>query len=662
MPSILEEIALLPDNRGVEVLRRLDFVAFGGGIPKASIGAKLEAAGVKLINHYGATETGPLTLFFVPHENHNWRHIRLREDTLGPLEVKLDLTYQADESGQVYRLSMRPFGWEQRFELQDLLMSPTGAPEGEFSIAGRTDDLICLATGEKVRPTILESLLRQHDGVKDATAFGDNQFELGVIVESNETLKPDQIEAFKSSIWPIIEQAGHEMDDHAKISSPAAILIFPPGALPRSDKGTILRREVGKKFAKEIADVYQCIESNVNAPSLDLLSPASSIRSLIRDNIEWRVPLGDWSDDDDFFELGMDSLQATKLRRLIMASVRATTPSAGGGLTVNEIAEDFVYRNSSVNKLAGALTTTPSMGNGLDESAILEQLADKYSGRDRVRQEKATVVIAGASGSLGSFLLSKLLDDDSVGRVVCLNRHSREDAVEKQKRALKSRGILVNDGNWSKIEVHATYTSAPNLGLNESQYDDIAAAVTHIMHISWPMSFKMALPSFDASFRTLQNLIQLTSRAHYLNPWKRPRLLFISSISTVGNYPSVQGGRSVPEVCVQDQNWALGLGYAKAKLICEKIVQRAVADHPEIEAGLVRIGQIAGASTGYWNTDEHFVALVTSSQTIGRFPDLPGVSIEQFLIIRCIFAPQNTGLIVDRRSLGYLWTRLPVPW
>lgn len=52
VPSILEEIALLPQDEGIHALRQLDFVAFEGGLPKESIGGKLAAAGVRLLNHY----------------------------------------------------------------------------------------------------------------------------------------------------------------------------------------------------------------------------------------------------------------------------------------------------------------------------------------------------------------------------------------------------------------------------------------------------------------------------------------------------------------------------------------------------------------------------------------------------------------------------------
>lgn len=624
VPSIVEEIAFLPGDRGVQILQNLDFVAFGGGMPKDSVGKKLRVAGVRLINHYGATETGPLSPFFVPAESYDWHYIKLRPDTFAPLEIRLDLV---DAHKFTFKMSMRPFGWTERFELQDVLVRKPGSHEEdmEFSIQGRNDDLICLATGEKVRPTILESLLQQHHGVKAATAFGDGRFELGVIVETIEHLETSRIEAFKASIWPVIEEAGHAMDAHARISSKAAVLVFPPGLLPRSDKGTIIRLEVAKTFSNEIDQVYRELESNVTAPPLDQLSPETTIRSLIEDNIKLGSNSDSWTDEDDLFELGMDSLQAVKLRRLLIASLKATAADLNDVLKPDEILGDFVYRHASVAKLAEAMTSNHTVVNDASDPRWLEELVDRYSARDGVRLRKATVAITGATGSLGSHFLGVLLHDPSVGRVICLNRRTGENAVARQRKALISKGIAVSNELFAKVEVLEISPATAHLGLSATQYESLAREVTHIVHIAWPMNFKMKLPSFNAAFRTLQNLIRLACDAHSQAPRRRPRFLFVSSISTVGNYPTMKAERIVPEVAVDDHSWTLDLGYAKAKLVCEKIIQRAAEDHPEIETGLVRFGQIAGSSTGYWNSDEHFAALVASSVTVGKFPDLRGV-------------------------------------
>lgn len=677
VPSIIEELALLPDDAGIKALEALDFVAFGGGIPKSSIGDKLHAAGVRLINHYGATETGPMTAFYVPEKNANWRNFKLRTDILEPLELRLArVDNEANELGETYRLSMRPMGWEDRFELQDLLFHAFGTPGDEFTIAGRTDDLICLATGEKVRPTIIESLLKQQDGVKIATVFGDGRSELIVLVESNETLlEQEEIDSFRSSLWPVVELACRKMDAHARISSPASILVLAPGTLPRSDKGTVLRREVAGQLAEQIEKVYVRVENaslTDLAVSLDLEphSISTTVRALVQNIVLWEQ---EWNNEEDLFVLGMDSLQAARLRRVIAASVKAKAEAVVGHEKVEseqkpvpEITTEFVYRNPSVCQIAEALLGTTAPTHLKVDENMIDWLVDKHSKYSKEKDtantknqrediHKHTVVITGATGSLGSFLVRRFVDDAGVGRVICLNRRKiktaakkgeveKTDPMQRQKLALESRGfasISADDQNWcSKVEVYETDTSAPHLGLTPEMYECLASRVTHVLHAAWPMSFKMALESFDRAFKTLQNLIQLTVKAaaHGLGQGKRltkPRLLFVSSISTVGNYNLQKLGNNhtidrhnskpsmVPEL-VADSSWVLDIGYAKAKLVCEKMIARAAENHCEIETGFVRVGQMSGARSGYWNPEEHFVALVASSQVLGKFPRLSG--------------------------------------
>ena len=630
VPSILEEITLLPNQRGINALQKLDFVAFGGGLPKETIAQSLFSLGVKLINHYGATETGPLTPFFKPPPGHDWHFFRLRSDIIKPLKVQLDPLKESDQQRSGFRLSMQPFGWDQRYELQDMLISNPDDSENSFTATGRTDDLICLATGEKVRPTILEDLLQQNEGVKAATAFGSNQFELGVIVETIAPIEPSKHDAFKAMIWPAVEEAGHRMDAHGRISSQASIIIVNPMTLPRSDKGTILRNEVNVALEKEIRDVYEKLDGNLIAPPINCTSPVSSIMSLIENHLPLRLVNNEWSKTKDLFELGMDSLQATKLRRLLAASLQATqnVDTSHDPLRLpNTIPQDFVYRHPSAVKMAEALMNGISQANEVSDTAIFAQILRESCGSPSEAQYPSTVLMTGATGSLGSYLLCKLSETPGVHRIICLNRPSEENAHSRQSNALRDRGIELPKNAWTKLQILQTNTNDPRLGLDEDQYERLISAVTHVIHVGWPMNFKLTLPSFSHAFQTLQNLIQLGVQIHTKRPWHRPRLLFTSSISTVGNYPMLVSERIIPEEKMDDRRCALALGYAQAKLICEKMIERAAANHPQVEMGFVRVGQIAGALSGYWNGNEHVAAMISTSKLLGALPQLKGVSI-----------------------------------
>ena len=84
VPSILEDLLYLPQSEGVNALRTLDFVAVGGGPIKSTVGAALIEAGVKLLNHMGATEIGAIAPIFLPSPDYHWRYLLLPKDRFGP--------------------------------------------------------------------------------------------------------------------------------------------------------------------------------------------------------------------------------------------------------------------------------------------------------------------------------------------------------------------------------------------------------------------------------------------------------------------------------------------------------------------------------------------------------------------------------------------------
>ena len=666
VPSILEEIALIPDGKGISALMPLDFVAFGGGLLKPIVGEKLAAAGVKLLNHYGTTETGPLTPIFVPKMDYDWRYFRLRTD----MNLKLEPLPLLDNQVERYTLIARPFGWEKPFEIQDQLISNPCNPMIDFNAVGRSDDLIVLASGEKVLPHILETLLSEIEFIMTAVAFGEGRFELGVMVQPSSPLSPDQFDDFKSSIWPVVVEAGDRMDAHARVSSKEALIVVPPSTVfPRSDKGAIMRKEVYKLFEADIAKVYLDLENGVFESLRHPLSMSSleqDLRCLIQMRLNWKVTAEDWDSDDDLFELGMDSLQAIQLRRFLLSSM----PRSAHSPPVAEcIGRDFVYHNPSVNRMVNAIRSFQDLHElRSTEHSSVREFVERYSlGSSDLcaaSPDGAVVLLTGSTGSLGTFLLAHLASLPGVTRIFCLNRPksdiaSQFDPYVRQLNSAKSKRVSISEEAWSKIEIFQSDTALPFLGLEESQYARVREQVTHILHSAWPMDFKRRLPSFKRQFQTLKNLLSLARDAHVIHPLVRPRFFFISSIAAIGQYPLFQGERIVPEIPVSDERWTNSIGYAEAKLVCENILHRAALDHAEqIEVTYIRLGQMSGSSkSGVWNTDEHLAAMIKSSQLIGQFPKLEGVSFDEFLLKICIetirrcYADLDADIVLDTSRL-----------
>lgn len=626
VPSILEEISVLPEGQGVQMLASLQFVAFGGGLLKPSVGEKLAAGDVKVLNHYGSTESGPIAPFFVPRAGYDWHYFRLRKD----MNMRLERGPVLEDGVQSYTLITHPFGWATTFIFQDQLIGNPRNPTSDFSAIGRNDDLIVLANGEKVTPRILETMLFESQIVKAAIAFGDGQFELGVIIQPSMSLAVEDYHDFKSSCWPVILRAGELMDAHARISSTEAIIVAPSGMiLPRSDKGSIMRKEVYKMFEAEIAAVYQALDNTIvdaYAIHLDMDNLEDDLKAMIQTRLTWRAKAEQWTIDDDLFELGMDSLQAVQLRRFIISSI-PNLPAAA--LKAERVPRDFLYQNPTVTQLAKALKASAQLSS--DDSSIdhlVEQFSIKADKPGTGPEVRAVVLMTGGTGSLGSCLLAHLASLPTVARVICLNRPNQiSDAYVRQLGALKSNRITVDPEAWSKIEIFQTNTALPLLGLKESEYTHIQEIVTHIIHSAWPMDFKRKLLSFKAQFQVLQNLLDLARDAHSIHPLIRPKFLFVSSIAVVGQYPQIKKEVIVPEVSMEEERCTNDIGYAKAKLVCEKILEKAARDHAgKFEVVYVRVGQMSGSEKNWsWNTDEHITALFKSSQAIGYLPRLEGV-------------------------------------
>lgn len=53
VPSILEETVSLPDDEGLQALKKLDIIPAGGAPMKESVGDYLRERGVKYLNHWG---------------------------------------------------------------------------------------------------------------------------------------------------------------------------------------------------------------------------------------------------------------------------------------------------------------------------------------------------------------------------------------------------------------------------------------------------------------------------------------------------------------------------------------------------------------------------------------------------------------------------------
>ncbi|KAF5348495.1 hypothetical protein D9756_009661 [Leucocoprinus leucothites] len=626
VPSILEDIIRLPGNAGLEALRELEVVAIGGAAMKENVGAELVANGVNLLNHWGATEIGAIAPIERVPRGYDWHYLMPRTD--------IGLRFVPMEDGSnTYRLIGRAPGWDNDFVVQDLLEAhPQNAKH--VKILGRADDLIVLATGEKVRPTTMEQTVSEHPDVKDVLAFGEGQASLGLVVELKasstwDVTNSEAVETLRASLDPFLAKGNSFMDHHGKITR--EMLIFTrqdsDRRLLRSDKGSFVRKANWAQFDKDIKEAYERADM-LNATPLPLPSSVNTAAAGSDDTV-------------DFFEIGMDSLQATRLRRAILNGLKVTQ---GLPTPVTELDSDFIFENSSTEKLFNAVKKVMEGGYDADGETkevkrvrAMEEMVEKYreelasyadiAAEARAKRkalssadydDRKVVLLTGSTGSLGCFLLARIASDPSVKKLYCLNRATPGvDVTERQQSLMKKRGAEMDEECWEKVEVLESEPSKLDLGLGEAKYNESTSIATSLpsSHTSRPSPTSSVSPSKAPPPSLL-----------------RPptRVLFASSIAVVGRFPILnpEGPLEVPEEPLDAVNTA-EFGYPEAKWVCERVGMAADElygqDDALVKASSVRIGQMTGPEgSGAWNESEHFPLLVHSSAALKVVPALSG--------------------------------------
>jgi thioester reductase-like protein len=204
------------------------------------------------------------------------------------------------------------------------------------------------------------------------------------------------------------------------------------------------------------------------------------------------------------------------------------------------------------------------------------------------------------TGSLGAHVLSTLLQMPSIEKVYCLNRGS-----EPQRRtieSLQSRGLPCAT---ARVESLSAVLTRPDLGLDP----ELLGGVNLVIHNAWSVNFNMGVSSFENQLQGTRNLLDFAFKA-------RARFFLVSSVSA-----AVRSGNVVPESHLRKLSDAQEMGYARSKLVAERLCLHA--EQAGLDARVLRVGQIVGdTQVGQWNATEAIPLMIRSAVTIGALPTL----------------------------------------
>ncbi|KAF7798676.1 hypothetical protein EIP86_009900 [Pleurotus ostreatoroseus] len=424
-------------------------------------------------------------------------------------------------------------------------------------------------------------------GVTIFVMYGNTECGINNIILPKEVDKDWEYFAFPANVKPHFKLYG---DGSAELVLMMILVASPSKPFTYTAKNTPRRQAIINEYEKEIETLYTSAERTIQyhtpLPSTqDFEHILPYVRKVVHGVLGQTI-----GDTDDVFQHGCDSLQATWIRNTLLQAMR-------GVVDARALSSNFVHQHPSIHSLATFASATLNSGyspvprDQLVEG--MERMVAKYMtdiptpkpsdsvAFDSEAQTADTVVVTGTTGGLGTALLVELVSSPGIGCIYALNRGTSNTMMDRQRSSLEKQ---------------------------------IRANTTHYILNAWPLNFNHVLPSFEPNIRSVRFFIDLalTSPRRTL-----PRVVFCSSVGVLRNLDCSISAREepiTPEV-------AAGSGYTESKWVIEKLLQE-VATRTPLRPVSIRIGQLCGSKSGYWNEAEWFPSLVKSSVFLKSFPEM----------------------------------------
>jgi natural product biosynthesis luciferase-like monooxygenase protein/thioester reductase-like protein len=229
------------------------------------------------------------------------------------------------------------------------------------------------------------------------------------------------------------------------------------------------------------------------------------------------------------------------------------------------------------------------------------------------RPSPRAVLLTGATGFLGTFLLRRLLEA-SAATVYCLVRAPDRGGAERRLRAALDRLGLWDTSAAERVVAVPGNLSRPSLGLSATDFGALSETVDTIYH-------NAAAVSFVASYGAIRP-INVVGTAEVLRFAARGRVKALHYVSTASVFDSARyAGRVIGELDQPDDARDFAIGYAQSKWVAERLA--IAASTRGLPVSVYRPAWISGHSqTGACNTEDFLSRLVASCVRLERAPRL----------------------------------------
>jgi len=482
--------------------------------------------------------------------------------------------------------------------------------DGSFEICGRCDSMVKIR-GYSIEIQAVEASLLELSIVNNCVVVvngeeGEDKFLVAYIVPEGGTTKKEVRAALKKrlpfymipsyfvflSVIPIVAATG-KLDKKA---------------LPSVDKNTET--------------------DNEGAPSTDMEKELAGLWADV-------LRLKNVDVTESFFDLGGHSLLATKLLSKIHEKF-------GIQLAVKDL---FIH--STVFCLAKLLEVKLGDGSSDEEGSLSSSTVDFMDEVDKHdlqltsldiqlrafwrsmqygdRWNKARVLITGATGFLGSFILRDLLEKTKT-HIFCLVRETPEiKGMDRIKEALVKFGIIPKNSRhatdeqasvleklYSRVTPVAGDVGLINMGVSEEDYMYLSTEVDFIIHAA-----------------AYVNLIYPYQALHGPNVLGTQNVILFACTSKIKPLHYVSTDAVFPhglKECSEDDDMTLHAnsledGYSQSKWVAEQLVLRAMGKG--LPAAIYRPGNLSGDSDhAYWNPQDFNLLMLKGCLRSGYAPDM----------------------------------------
>ena len=482
-------------------------------------------------------------------------------------------------------------------------------PDGRLVVQGRSDSVVKLRSYH-VNLSAIEEILRKHAHILNCAvvAYGshDDQYLVAYVV------KDDQ------AVWNIDFHTGRCQEIISMIKPFLPHYMIPSvyvelSELPLHPVSRKIDREqlpCPPARKQEAPRRYCAVNTGMSIPDQEAL-----LVEMVEDLLN--IEKGFVSKEDNFFELGLHSLLFVKLTMQIEEAFQTA-------LKVEQL-----YRYATVRELVAFLNHhRQAKPASIRQDAVLDPAIKTVSSSPPPKTSSTArhLLLTGATGFLGSFLLHELLRQSSA-HIHCLVRKNKSHTEEKQRIiAGLSRYRLWDSRFESRIIPVPGALEEDHWGWSEAQYSEYAEKIDSVFHsaamVNLLYPYSLLKP---VNVKGTHEIIRFafskkTKPLHYL--------------STLGIFPIRDDIYATENHNISEFAELLENGYTQSKWVAENIVSEAI--RRGLPAVIYRPGNMGADSRHH----------------LGNPNDAQGLIIKACKILG--MTPENTGWFFETTSVDFI--------